>query len=118
MRHRLSTRLWHWINAIALVVLFMSGLNISNAHRRLYWGHAGFSPDEAWFERAREGKVKPEDLRGATFTVSNMGPYNVDHFSAIISPPESGIIAVGSAKKVPVVLDDGTKNFPVPGKRE
>ena len=63
---------------------------------------------KALFERAREGKVKPADLQGATFTVSNLGPYDVDHFSAIISPPESGIIAVGSAKKVPVVLPDGT----------
>lgn len=47
-RHRLSTRLWHWINAIALIVLFMSGLNISNAHRYLYWGDYGFDPADAW----------------------------------------------------------------------
>ena len=47
-RHRLSTRIWHWINAICVVILFMSGLNISNAHRRLYWGDAGFDPSEAW----------------------------------------------------------------------
>ncbi|MEM6476919.1 MAG: cytochrome b/b6 domain-containing protein [Pseudomonadota bacterium] len=47
-RHALSTRLWHWINAAALVVLFMSGLNISNAHRFLYWGDYGFDPADAW----------------------------------------------------------------------
>lgn len=47
-RHALSTRLWHWINAISLVVLFMSGLNISNAHPRLYWGEWGFAPEDAW----------------------------------------------------------------------
>lgn len=47
-RHALSTRLWHWITAFAVVVLFMSGLNISNAHRHLYWGQAGSDPDEAW----------------------------------------------------------------------
>jgi thiosulfate reductase cytochrome b subunit len=47
-RHKLSTRIWHWINAISLVILFMSGLNISNAHRRLYWGDAGFDASEAW----------------------------------------------------------------------
>jgi Ni/Fe-hydrogenase b-type cytochrome subunit len=47
-RHALSTRLWHWINAISLIVLFMSGLNISNAHPRLYWGQWGFAPGEAW----------------------------------------------------------------------
>jgi Ni/Fe-hydrogenase b-type cytochrome subunit len=47
-RHALSTRLWHWVNALSLVVLFMSGLNISNAHPRLYWGEWGFAPEDAW----------------------------------------------------------------------
>lgn len=47
-RHAISTRLWHWINAAALVVLFMSGLGISNAHRYLYWGDYGFDPADAW----------------------------------------------------------------------
>lgn len=47
-RHALATRLWHWGNALCVLVLFMSGLGISNAHRRLYWGHAGFAPEEAW----------------------------------------------------------------------
>lgn len=48
-RHNLSTRIWHWLNALACVVLFMSGLNISNAHRFLYWGNYGFDPADAWF---------------------------------------------------------------------
>jgi pyruvate dehydrogenase E2 component (dihydrolipoamide acetyltransferase) len=60
------------------------------------------------FDRAREGRIKPEDIRGATFTVSNLGPYDVDHFSAIINPPEAGILAVGSARKVPIVKPDGS----------
>ncbi len=47
-RHTLSTRIWHWINAVALIVLFMSGLNISNAHRYLYWGDYGYDPADAW----------------------------------------------------------------------
>ncbi|WP_252258079.1 cytochrome b/b6 domain-containing protein [Erythrobacter aurantius] len=47
-RHALTTRLWHWINALAFVVLFMSGLNISNAHRYLYWGEYGYDPADAW----------------------------------------------------------------------
>ncbi|MEM9500399.1 MAG: cytochrome b/b6 domain-containing protein [Pseudomonadota bacterium] len=47
-RHAISTRLWHWINAAALIVLFMSGLNISNAHRYLYWGDYGYDPADAW----------------------------------------------------------------------
>ena len=48
MRHLVSTRLWHWINLIAIVILFMSGLNISNAHPYLYWGNWGFAPEQAW----------------------------------------------------------------------
>ena len=48
IRHALSTRLWHWINAAAIIVLFMTGLNISNAHRYLYWGDYGFDPKDAW----------------------------------------------------------------------
>lgn len=58
--------------------------------------------------RAREGKVKPDDVQGSTFTVSNLGSYDVEHFLAIINPPEAGILAIASAKKVPVVLEDGT----------
>ncbi len=58
--------------------------------------------------RAREGKVKPDDITGATFTVSNLGPYDVEHFVAIINPPEAGILAVGAARQVPVVKPDGT----------
>jgi len=52
-RHALSTRIWHWINVVSLAVLFMSGLNISNAHRRLYWGDWGFEPSMAWFSVPR-----------------------------------------------------------------
>ncbi|GAA4040388.1 cytochrome b/b6 domain-containing protein [Parerythrobacter jejuensis] len=52
-KHVLSTRLWHWINLISIVILFMSGLNISNAHRRLYWGDWGFAPEHAWLEVPR-----------------------------------------------------------------
>ncbi len=58
--------------------------------------------------RAREGRVRPDDVEGSTFTVSNLGPYDVDFFAAIINPPEAGILAVGSAQKVPVVKADGT----------
>jgi pyruvate dehydrogenase E2 component (dihydrolipoamide acetyltransferase) len=56
-------------------------------------------------KRARDGKVKPEDVEGSTFTVSNLGAFDVDHFIAIINPPDAAILAVGSAKKVPVVAD-------------
>lgn len=52
-RHALGTRIWHWINAVSVVILFMSGLNISNAHRRLYWGDWGFAAEQAWLEVPR-----------------------------------------------------------------
>jgi Ni/Fe-hydrogenase b-type cytochrome subunit len=47
-RHRLSTRLWHWINAFTVFVMLMSGLMIFNAHPRLYWGQYGANSDRAW----------------------------------------------------------------------
>ncbi len=53
--------------------------------------------------RAREGKVKPEDVDGSTFSTSNLGMYDVDEYIAIINPPEAAILAIGSAKEVPVV---------------
>ena len=54
-RHRLATRLWHWVNVVALVVMVMSGLMIFNAHPRLYWGQYGANPDHAWFEIGSRG---------------------------------------------------------------
>ncbi len=51
-RHRLSTRIWHWVNAVTLLVMLMSGLMIFNAHPRLYWGHYGANADAAWLEIA------------------------------------------------------------------
>ncbi|HWU94602.1 MAG TPA: cytochrome b/b6 domain-containing protein [Sphingomonas sp.] len=52
-RHRLFTRLWHWINALAILILIPSGLMIFNAHPRLYWGHYGANFDHAWLELPR-----------------------------------------------------------------
>lgn len=55
--------------------------------------------------RAREGKVRPEDIEGSTFSVSNLGMFDVEHFIAIINPPEAAILAVGSVREVAVVKD-------------
>lgn len=52
-RHAFTTRLWHWINAATVIVLFMTGLNISNAHRHLYWGSWGFDAKDAWLHVPR-----------------------------------------------------------------
>ena len=59
--------------------------------------------------RAREGKVRPDDIEGSTFSISNMGMFDVEHFIAIINPPEAAILAVGSAREVPVVKDGEIK---------
>lgn len=53
--------------------------------------------------RAREGKVRNEDIQGSTFSISNLGMFGVDEFSAIINPPEAGILAVSAVQDVPVV---------------
>ena len=57
-------------------------------------------------ERARAGKLRQDELEGGSFSVSNLGMYGVDEFSAILNPPQSGILAVAAAKQQPVV-DDG-----------
>lgn len=54
-------------------------------------------------ERARQRRLRAPELSGATFSVSNLGMYDVDEFSAIINPPEGAILAVGTVKVVPVV---------------
>lgn len=54
-------------------------------------------------ERARSGKVRPDDIEGSTFSISNLGMFDVESFIAIINPPEAAILAVGSAKETPVV---------------
>ena len=56
--------------------------------------------------RAREGKLKPAELSGGTFTVSNLGMYGVNNFSAIINPPQACILAVGGAIKTVVVNEN------------
>jgi pyruvate dehydrogenase E2 component (dihydrolipoamide acetyltransferase) len=57
-------------------------------------------------ERARAGRLQQHELEGGSFSVSNLGMYGVDEFSAILNPPQSGILAVAAAKQQPVV-DDG-----------
>jgi pyruvate dehydrogenase E2 component (dihydrolipoamide acetyltransferase) len=57
--------------------------------------------------RAREGRMRAEDMVGATFTISNLGMFDVESFVAIINPPQAAILAVGTVKRVPVVNADG-----------
>jgi thiosulfate reductase cytochrome b subunit len=55
-RHRLPTRIWHWLNAAVILVMLMSGLMIFNAYPRLYWGHYGANPDHAWLQIGDSGE--------------------------------------------------------------
>jgi pyruvate dehydrogenase E2 component (dihydrolipoamide acetyltransferase) len=59
-------------------------------------------------QKAREGKLMPDEMTGNTFTVSNLGMFGIEQFTAIINPPASAILAVGTTKRVPVVQEDGT----------
>jgi pyruvate dehydrogenase E2 component (dihydrolipoamide acetyltransferase) len=63
------------------------------------------SENKAMIARVRSGKISPNDVTEGTFTVSNLGGYDVDEFIAIINPPEAAILAIGSALPTPVVRD-------------
>ena len=63
--------------------------------------------------RARAKKLKPEEMQDGTFSISNLGMFGIDSFSAVINPPEGAILAVGQVRDVPVVADGAI----VPGKR-
>ena len=56
-------------------------------------------------DRARIGRLKQNEIEGGTFSVTNLGMYGTDEFSAILNPPQSAILAVGAAKQKPVVID-------------
>ena len=78
-RHRLPVRLWHWLNAVAIIALFMSGLMIFNAHPRLYWGHYGANDDAAWLvidDRGATGFVRLGSLELPTTGVLGLSRYS------------------------------------------
>lgn len=63
---------------------------------------------KALIKKAREGKLRPEEFQGGTFSLSNLGMYGIKHFSAVINPPQGCILAVGAGEKRPVVQKEGT----------
>jgi len=63
--------------------------------------------------RAKAKKLAPEEMSGGTFSISNLGMFGIDAFSAVINPPEGAILAVGRVRDEPVVQDGAV----VPGKR-
>lgn len=57
-------------------------------------------------EKAKENKLQPADWEGNTFTISNLGMFGIDEFTAIINPPDAAILAIGGIKQTPVVKMD------------
>jgi thiosulfate reductase cytochrome b subunit len=70
-RHRLPTRIWHWLNAAVILVMLMSGLMIFNAHPRLYWGQYGANPDHSWLQIGDSGEQG--FLRVGSHTIDTTG---------------------------------------------
>lgn len=71
-RHALTLRITHWINLLAILILLMSGLQIFNAHPRLYWGQYGADPDPAVFEMAAEGPRGVTRIGGLEITTTGL----------------------------------------------
>ena len=59
-------------------------------------------------EKARNRKLQPNEMTGNTFSISNLGMFGIEEFTAIINPPDSCILAVGGIKKVPAFAEDGS----------
>jgi pyruvate dehydrogenase E2 component (dihydrolipoamide acetyltransferase) len=105
----------HWLNDkirqfnrihVAMAVAVEDGLItpvLFDADRLSLWEISEKARDVA--KRARERKLMPEEYTGATFTVSNLGMFGIDQFTAIINPPETGILAIGGVEQKPVVID-------------
>ena len=63
--------------------------------------------------KAKNNQLIPDDYNGGTFTITNLGMYDVDEFTAVVNPPESAILAVGKIDRVPVVEDDAVVIRPI-----
>jgi pyruvate dehydrogenase E2 component (dihydrolipoamide acetyltransferase) len=105
----------HWLNDkirhfnrihLAMAVAVEDGLItpvLFDADRLSLWEISEKARDLA--KRARERRLMPEEYIGATFTVSNLGMFGIDQFTAIINPPEAGILAIGGVEEKPVVVN-------------
>lgn len=77
---------------------------VVRAVNQLNLGQLGLATTDL-IDRARAGKLKQNEIEGGSFSVTNLGMYGTDEFSAILNPPQSAILAVGAAKQKPVVID-------------
>lgn len=63
---------------------------------------------QGMIQKAKSGELTNQDYQGGTFTISNLGMFGIEEFTAIINPPQAAILAVGATRKIPVVKEDGT----------
>ena len=91
---------------VAMAVAVEDGLItpvLFDADRMTLWEISAKARELA--KKARERKLTPEEYTGSTFSVSNLGMFGIDQFTAIINPPEAGILAIGGVEQKPVVID-------------
>jgi pyruvate dehydrogenase E2 component (dihydrolipoamide acetyltransferase) len=97
---------WDEVN-VGVATAIDSGLIVSVVHGADRLGMRAIAGQLADLTiRAREGRLKLEDLQGGTFTLSNLGMFGIDRFTAILNPPQAAILAVGRIAKRAVVTDD------------
>jgi pyruvate dehydrogenase E2 component (dihydrolipoamide acetyltransferase) len=91
---------------VAMAVAVEDGLItpvLFDADQMTLWDISAKARDLA--KRARERKLQPDEYTGSTFSVSNLGMFGIDQFTAIINPPEAGILAIGGVEEKPIVVD-------------
>jgi pyruvate dehydrogenase E2 component (dihydrolipoamide acetyltransferase) len=115
MRHRWANASLHGeaihlhdTSNIGVAVALDTGLIVPVIHQAERLGMAEIARRlEGLANRARQGRLTPDDLGGGTFTISNLGMYGIDHFTAIINPPQTAILAVGRVARRAVVVERG-----------
>jgi len=105
--HWLTDKIRHFNRIhVAMAVAVEDGLItpvLFDADRLSLWEISGKARELA--KKARDRKLLPEEYTGSTFSVSNLGMFGIDQFTAIINPPEAGILAIGGVEEKPVVID-------------
>ncbi len=99
---------------LGMAVALPAGLIVPVIHQAQLLSLEGLcAKTKALAEKAQTGKLLPDDYQGNTFTVSNLGAFGVDHFTAIINQPDSAILAVGQIKDRVIALDGGIHIRPI-----
>ena len=121
MRHRAVNALWAedaielhpWAN-IGIAVAIDAGLVVPVIHQAEHRTIAELAAARADIvTRARDNKLRQEDLEGGTFTISNLGMYGVEQFVAVLNPPQAAILAVGAIERKAVPTDAGFEARPL-----